>query len=89
MPLLCIFNQFIYIGIKEEIEIFLDFLTCGIRIKNHLLKLVAFELFYFLGKSELRHRLEIYCKAHVELAACEVVGHGILDAVDVGYPVVA
>ena len=33
--------------------------------------------------------LEIHCESHVELAAGEVVGHGILDVVNVGYPVVA
>lgn len=33
--------------------------------------------------------LEVYLQAHIKLAASEVVGHGILDAVHVGYPIVA
>ena len=33
--------------------------------------------------------LEFGGEADVNLAACEVVGHGVLNAVDVGYPVVA
>jgi len=33
--------------------------------------------------------LEVHLQAHIELSAGKVVGHGILDAIDVGYPIVA
>ena len=38
--------------------------------------------------NKLLRCLEVHGQSHIELAACEVVGHGILDAVHVGHPVV-
>lgn len=44
---------------------------------------------FFLRMMNNALTLEFGGEADVNLAACEVVGHGVLNAVDVGYPVVA
>ena len=31
---------------------------------------------------------EVYRETYIELASCQIVGHGVLQVVDIGYPVI-